>query len=46
MRKITLQQHIQPNGSIHHVSGNGCPLEPCVVKLGWVDIEIYCIDDC
>jgi hypothetical protein len=30
-RKIILQQHIQPNGSIHHVPSCNCPLEPCVI---------------
>lgn len=30
MRTLNLQIVKQPDGSIHHVSGNGCPLEPCV----------------
>lgn len=30
MRKIQLTKIPQPDGSLHHVSGVGCSMEPCV----------------
>jgi len=42
MRKITVKQDVQPDGAIHHISGLGCPLEPCaiVTKQGEVPGDI------
>lgn len=42
MRQITVIQEIQSDGAIHHVSGLGCPLEPCatIIKQGEVPTEI------
>lgn len=42
MREITIKQDMQPDGTIHHVSGLGCSFEPCAIvnKQGEVPGEI------
>lgn len=31
MRLITIEQHPQPDGCIHHRATTGCALEPCSI---------------
>jgi hypothetical protein len=45
MRILNLIEEKQPDGSIHHISGLGCPLEPCVdvKKEGMVPVLCDCL---
>ena len=42
MRPITLHQHTQPDGAIHHLVDSGCPLGPCVVVSPAAEVPETC----